>query len=222
MSVDLPSVKTQRTRREDMPAPSSLATPSVEPGADWRDSMVSMARSTALGARSRDRVKNPMVPDNFLDVSEAGFPSDIVVLPVSIPRPGVPAEMDQYRRLINYQWLHVPWDFISKNGGEDGKAFVPGAERYDLGGGHFVAVLAGHYLMFASREQYQNRRTKNVQKSTEALQYKMDQLQEQTQQGGKIWSEASQSGQMTLDELLEYEKQIGDEAALTGVRIEAD
>lgn len=222
MSVDLPSVKTQRARRDDMPAASSLSTPTVEPGTDWRDAMVSMARSTAFGGQTRDRVKNPMVPDNFLDVSEVGFPSDIIVLPVGIPRPGIPSEMDQYRRLINYQWLHVPWDFISKNGGEDGKAFVPGAEKYDLGGGQFVAVLAGHFLMFASREQYKRRRAANVEKSTKALEHKMDELQEKTKQGGKIWSESAQSGQMTLDELLEYEKRIGDEAALEGVRIESD
>ncbi len=210
MSVDIPTLK--RAEAPQQPA---------EAVSDWRKQLVTQAKGTASALRTRERTRNPMIPDNFLDLHDAGFPADLVVLPVQIPRPAVPGEMAQYRDMLNYQWLHVPWNVISKNGGEDGKANVPGATPHDMGGGHFVAVLAGHYLMFASREQYEARRASNTLKAGESLQYKMDHLEEQNKASMRstMRHETDHVGPMTLEQLLEYEQVIGDEAALKGVRI---
>lgn len=184
--------------------------------------MVAQAQATHQRAIARDRVKNPMMPDNYLDFSECGFPSDIHVVGIQIPRPGIPGEMMQYRDAVNLQWIHVPWDFISQNAGADGKAYVPGATRYELGGGHFVAVVANHYLMFASRQFYEERRARNISKAGESLQYKLDHQEEVSRESGypgTLRAENAQSGPMSLDDLLDYEKRIGDEAPLQGVKI---
>jgi hypothetical protein len=221
MSTELPPVK--RAKPADAPPPQAPQVATTEPGADWREAMMASARAAASRVAIKERARNPMIPDNFLDVSDSGFPADITVLGVQIPRPGVPQEMAQYRDMINLQWLHVPWSFISKNGGEDGKAHVPGVAKYDLGGGEFVAVLAGNFLMYANREQYQQRRVRNANKADESLQYKVqNRLEEATEDGKRrnLRVESSDPGPMSLEGLLEYEQRIGDEAPIEGVRIE--
>lgn len=194
-------------------------------GDDWRETMVKSA--TAAGSRIAvsERAKNPMIPDNFLDLSDAGFPADLVVLPVPIPRQGVPSEMSQYRDMLNRQWLHVPWAAISGNGGQDGKANVAGAVKLDLGSGEFVATLAGHYLMFANKHQHEERRAANVRRFQERVQYKTESRTEdvaehygRTQASLRV--DATKTGPMTVEEMFEYEKSIGDEASIKGTRIE--
>lgn len=192
---------------------------------DWRAKLVDTATSAGSRLEVRERARNPMIPDNFLDLSEAGFPADLVVLPVPIPRQDVPAEMTQYRDLLNMQWLHVPWNVISANGGQDGKAHVPGSVRIDLGGGQFVAGLAGHYLMYANRHQYEERRTRNTRRSQESVQYKMESRVEELKDAASrtnLRIDATNTGPMSVEELFEYEKSIGDEAPIKGARIQRD
>lgn len=210
MSLDLPKVaaKAESTAAED-----------------WRDNLVKTATSAGSRLEARERASNPMIPDNFLDLSDAGFPADLVVLPVPIPRQSEPLEMAQYRDLLNMQWLHVPWNVISSNGGHDGKAHVPGAVRIDLGGGQFVAGLGGHYLMYANRRQYEDRRARNTRRSQEAVQYKMESRIEDLKDAASRTSlrvDATNTGPMSIEELFEYEKSIGDEAPIKGVRIQHD
>jgi len=209
--VDLPKAGTQS------PAPQKQE--------DWRTALVQKA--TAAGSRlaTKERAHNPMIPDNFLDLSDAGFPADLVVLPIQRPRDHVPAEMSQYRDLLNRQWQHVPWSVISSNGGQDGKANVPGAVKHDLGSGEFVAMLAGHFLMFANRQQFEARRKTNERRSAEHLQYKMESHEEDvSEQYGrtkaKLRVDATNTGPMTVEQLFEYEKSIGDEASIKGARID--
>jgi len=192
------------------------AIPDLSQG-DWRDGMVNAARAAASRVSVRERAKNPAIPHNFLDVSEAGFPADIIVKAVQIPRAGDPAEMAQYRDMLDREWLHVPWNAISTNAGLDGKAFVAGAYKVDLGGGVFVAALAGHYLMFADRHQYEQRRAHIRQQANESRAYKLN--NEQETDHGVRKSRHDGSAPMTVEELLEFERRIGDEPPVRGDHI---
>ncbi len=217
MSVGIPTIG---KKSEAPPVP---RVEPVAPGADWRDALVEQANKAVSSFRARDRTRNPMVPDNFLDVSNAGFPADIKVLAVQIPRLGVPAEMAQYRDMLNLQWLHMPWNAISMNGGEDGKASVPGAQRIDLGDGQYVAAIANNYLMFSNRKQYDDRRLANTRRSGESLKYKIESRTEEGEEGGKrrnLRVDSTNTGPMTLDQLLAYEQEIGEEPSIKGSRIE--
>ena len=191
---------------------------------DWREALVKTAVDAGSRLEVRERAKNPMIPDNFLDFSDSGFPADLVVLPIQVPRQGIPEEMAQYRDMLNMQWLHVPWSAISSNGGQDGKAYVPGAVRLDLGGGNFVASVANQYLMYASREQYMSRRSRNTARSVEALQLKMEERTEDASQRygqrGNLRFDSTNTGPMTVEEMFEYEKSIGDEPSIKGTRID--
>ena len=182
---------------------------------DWRQGMVAQAGRAGAMLAAKDHSRNPFIPDNFLDVSSAGFPADLTIVAVQIPRQSSPAEMGQYRNLVNFGWLHVPWDAISANGGNDGKANVPGAQKVDLGGGNFVATLAGHYLMFADKKQYEERRARNVARASQNLQYKTEELEE-TSEHGRMYSRSDSSGPMSLEELLDYEEKLGDEPEVRG------
>lgn len=196
MSVDIPRVRP------------------VEVQGDWRSDMVAAATQAGTQLATRERGRNPAIPDNFLDVSDAGFPSDIIVKAVQIPRQAVPQEMGQYRDMINRQWLHVPWSAISSAGGADGKANVPGAVMVDLGGGNLVASLAGHYLMFANRKQYEDRRALNVSRASESLAFKLQQ-EEEVDHGVRRTTDKA-AGQLSIEDLLEYEKSIGSEPSVVG------
>jgi len=187
---------------------------------DWRAAMMAKASKASTMISTRERARNPLIPDNFLDLSGAGFPSDLIVLAVQIPRAQSPAEQQQYRNMTNAGWLHVPWNAISENGGADGKAVIPAADRHVLGRGEEVACLAGHYLMFANRQQYLERRARNVARTSEHLEYKMTEMEEKDDYGRKF-STSDSSGPMTVDELLEYEKRLGDEPARKGEHIES-
>lgn len=191
--------------------------PQLDDGGDWRTALVSAARDAGSRVSTRERHKNPTMPHDFLDMSEAGFPADLVVKGVQIPSPGIPAEMSQYRGMIESQWLHVPWSAISSNGGLDGKAYVPGATKHDLGGGHFVVTLSGYYLMFADRKQYHDRRARNTERANESRAYKLE-AEEKSDIGVR---KAHRDGgePMSLDELLEFEKRIGDEPPRMGEHI---
>ena len=182
---------------------------------DWRQGMVAQAGRAGAMLAAKEGSRNPLIPDNFLDVSNAGFPADLTIVAVQIPRQASPAEMAQYRNLVNYGWLHVPWDAISANGGNDGKANVPGAQKVDLGGGNFVATLAGHYLMFADKKQYEERRARNVARASQNLQYKTEELEE-TSEHGRMYSRSDSSGPMSLEELVDYEEKLGDEPEVKG------
>ena len=199
----------------DLPKAGSRQAAPTRAEGDWRETLVRTAQRAGGQVQVRERARNPMLPDNFMDLSEAGFPADISVVPVQIPRQAVPAEMAQYRDLVNRQWLHLPWDVISSNGGMDGKANLPGAMPLDMGGGHLVATLAGHYLMYADKAQYHSRRAENRKRSTESVQYKMEPREE-----GEHRRDATNTGPMSIEELFEYERSIGEEAALKGQRIE--
>jgi hypothetical protein len=204
MSLDLPKV---------------TAKPQVDE--DWRAKLVETASLAGSRIESRERARNPMIPDNFMDLSDSGFPADLIVICVQIPRQDVPAEMAQYRDLLNLQWLHLPFSAISMSGGQDGKADVPGAVRIDLGGGNFVAGLAGHYLMFANRHQYEERRARNVRRHQESAAAKMEAREEliEGMSKGKYRFDSTDTGPMTVEELFEYEKSIGDEAPIMGARL---
>lgn len=197
MSVDVPTINEGQTANSD-----------------WRDSLVARAKQVVSHLATREKAKNPMIPDNFLDFSEAGFPANLVVIPVQIPRQGNPAEMAQYQDRLNRQWLHLPWSVISKNGGLDGKANVPGAYKQDLGNGQFVAAVAGNYLMYADKEQFENRRKANIDKAADGLRYKTESTE------GGVRRDFQEGGTMSIEELFEYEKQIGAEAPIEGIRIE--
>lgn len=188
--------------------------PNIEQGEDWRQALVTAARSAGARISARDRAKNPAIPNDFLDVSDAGFPSDIIVKGVQIPSAGVPAEMAQYRGMIEAQWLHVPWSAISSNGGADGKAFVPGASKHDLGGGHLVVTLSGYYLMYADRRQYEQRRAQISERANESRAYKL-QVEEEADIGVRK-SHRDGGEPMTLEELVEFEKRIGEEPPAKG------
>lgn len=209
-----PNVPTAGAKKpEGQPAPQPAAKMSE---ADWRSKLVKTATAAGEAIASRDRVRNPMVPDNIFDFSRAGFPSDLDILPLSIPRQGVPAEMAQYRDMLNRQWQHLPFDVISGNGGQDGKAYVPGCEPRDMGGGHLVATLAGHYLMYANRHQHHERRSRNTEKGSERVRYKME---AHTDEEGHR-RDGTDTGPMTVEELFEYEKSIGSESPIMGGRLE--
>lgn len=182
---------------------------------DWRQNMVAQAGRAGAMLSAKQQSRNPLIPDNFLDVSDAGFPADLTVVGVQIPRAGSPAEMAQYRNLVNYGWLHVPWDAISANGGNDGKANVPAAQKMDLGSGEFVATLAGHYLMFADTKLYQERRARNVARENQKLVYKTEEMEEKSD-SGRMFSHSDSSGPMSLEDLLEYEAKLGDEPEIKG------
>lgn len=191
-----------------------VGVPAIEQGDDWRSALVTAARSAGERVTARDRYKNPAIPHDFLDVSDAGFPADIIVKGVQIPSAGVPAEMAQYRAMREAQWLHVPWSAISANGGADGKAFVPGATKHDLGGGHLVVELSGYYLMYADRTQYQERRARNTERANESRAYKL-QVEEEADIGVRK-SHRDGGDTMSLEELLEFEKRIGEEPPSKG------
>lgn len=193
------------------------AVPHVDDGSDWRTALVSAARDAGSRVTSRERSKNPTMPNDFLDMEDAGFPADIIVKGVQIPSAGIPAEMAQYRDMIERQWLHVPWSAISSNGGLDGKAFVPGATKYDLGQGHHVASLSGYFLMFADRKQYQDRRARNIERANESRAYKF-QVEEEADIGVRR-THRDGGDPMTLEELMEFDKRIGEEAARKGDHI---
>lgn len=191
--------------------------PQLGEGSDWRTELVVAAQSAGARVTARQRAKNPAIPNDFLDMSDAGFPADIIVKGVQIPTAGVPGEMAQYRDMIERQWLHVPWSAISSNGGLDGKAFVPGASKHDLGGGHFVASYSGYYLMFADRKQYEQRRAHNSERANESRAYKL-QVEEETDIGVRR-AHRDGGAPMSVEELLEFEKSIGEEAPRRGEHI---
>lgn len=208
MSADIPTLSKQQ----------QAATVPQDTGADWRTAMVAQSEKAAAQLATRDRHRNPLIPDNFLDVSGAGFPADLDVRGVQIPRAGNPAEMMQYRSMLELQWLHVPWDAISTNGGRDGKANVPGATPHDLGGGHLVAAVAGNFLMFANRKQYEDRRARNLERANRSIDKKRH-LEEKVGGGAKMFATGEDSsGPKTLEELLEYDKRLGEEPAIKGER----
>lgn len=182
---------------------------------DWRKSLVEKATSAGEALSVKERVRNPMVPNNMFDFSAAGFPADIQVLPIQIPRPGDPAEMAQYKDMLYRTWQHLPYDVISTNGGLDGKAVVPGCEARDMGGGRLVAVLGEHYLMYANRHQHVQRRKENTEAGAERVRYKMETRAEED----GLRREGTDTGPMSIEELFEYEKSIGDEAPIKGGRL---
>lgn len=193
------------------------AVPSTD--GDWRTSMVAAAQEAGSRLTSRERHKNPAIPNDFLDMSDAGFPADVVVKGIPIPTPGIPAEMAQYRNMRESQWLHVPWSFISSNGGADGKAYVPGASKHDLGQGDFVATLSGYFLMFADRHQYNKRRARNSERANESRSVKFENEEEADIGVRRMHRDGGAA--MTIEELLEFDKRIGDEPERKGIRLDS-
>lgn len=204
----------------------SAAAPTVKAtsGDDWRDVLVKTATEAGSRLSTRERSKNPMIPDNFMDLSGSGLPSDIQVLSIPIPRHTSPSDMAQYQDMIQRQWLHLPWSVISKTGGQDGKAVIPGAAAHDLGNGQFVVTLAGNFLMFANRKQYEDRRKEHLKRYQDSVQYKLESRFDEDKdrlgdRGGKR-VDVTNTGPMTVDEMFEYEKRIGEEAPITGARLD--
>lgn len=188
----------------------------VDQGADWRSEMLKAASDASDSLQYYERGRNPALPNNFLDVSGAGFPADLIVIALQIPRQGVPQEMAQYRQVTQeLKWLHVPWDYISQNGGADGKPNPPSAVRIDLGTGQAVAGLPGHYLLFASRKQYEDRRTKNIVQASERLAFKAHK-EEEFDNGVRRSHLEDSKGPLTIDDLIEFEKEVGSEPSIIG------
>jgi len=199
----------------DLPRPHpKVAGPKVDNS--WKEEAVHLSEEAARQLRYREEGRNPALPNNFLDVSNAGFPTDIIVKAVQIPRPGFPQEMIQYRDIVNYQWLHVPWGWISGNGGLDGKAYVPNAHKTALGDGQFVAVIGSDYLMFANRRRYEDRRRENRENRNQVAQVKVTDHIEQLGKNHRRAVSMEQHSGVSLEEMLEIEKQAGDEPSVIG------
>lgn len=209
-------------------APPKLGTPTPERkttggGDDWRDVLVKQASEAGSRLTTKERARNPMIPDNFMDLTGSGLPSDIQVLSIPIPRQSSVGDAAQYRDMIQRQWLHLPWDVMSKTGGQDGKAVIPGATAHDLGGGQLVVALTGNFLMYANRKQYEDRRKANLTRNQQALQYKTENQFEGDKRLGErggMRAEITNTGPMTVEELFDYEKRIGEEAPIEGARLD--
>ena len=192
-------------------------------GDDWRDVLVKQATDAGMRTATRERAKNPAIPDNFMDLTGSGLPSDIQVLSIPIPRQGNPGDMAQYRDMVQLQWLHLPWSVMSKSGGQDGKAVIPGAVAHDLGNGQFVVTLVGSYLMYANRKQYEDRRKTNLTRNQESLKYKTESRFEgdvRLGDRGGTRVDMTDTGPMTVEQLFDYEKRIGEEAPIRGARLD--
>lgn len=158
------------------------ATP--QPVKGWQDEMRELASRQSAHARVRERFRNPMIPDDFLNTRDSGLPSDMMVKAVQIPRPGLPAEVAQYERFRVAGFQHIRWDWISKNGGADGKANIPGAQKVALGNdGLPVAAVAGCYLMFIDRGYYEDKRGANRDRRNAILNAKVEARTEATEKG---------------------------------------
>lgn len=185
---------------------------------DWREQMINSAREQASISSASETSRNPLVPHNFFEFRDSGFPSDIVVMALQIPRQSSPAELMQYKDMVNIKrWQHVRWEWISENAGFDGKPYPPGVESLDLGG-VLVATVAGHYMMYASREQYEARRRANLEKFSARIAYQLEEWDEQNPEtGGRTQSVYKPApGGMTLDDLLHYEQELGEERSSEG------
>jgi len=184
--------------------------------ADWKEQAVQMSIAAGEQIMQRERARNPMFPNNFLDMSDAGFPADIIVKGVQIPRAGIPLEMAQYRTVVNYQWLHVPWDWISRNDGQDGKARVPNARKVAIGDGQFVAAVGEDYLMFANRRQYEDRRRENRETRNQVAEVKTADRVEELEAGHRRAVSQEKFSSISLEQMIEIEKQAGDEPSVVG------
>lgn len=176
---------------------------------DWRVDMLKAA--TAAGARvtASDRSRNPLIPNNFFDLSGAGFPSDVQVMMVPIPAKGSPAQMGQYHNVTAVLgWSHVRWGWISENGGLDGKASVPGASAVDLGNGELVASLSGYYLMFADRKQYEARRAQNLERANRKVEERVAAVEEAKEHNSRTFGHIGDPQTLTVDDLLDYESKL--------------
>ena len=176
---------------------------------DWRVDMLQQATASAGVLSAKDRQRNPLVPNNFFDLTDAGFPADVTVKMVPIPAQGSPNQMAQYHNMTAVlHWRHVKWGWISENGGLDGRANVPGAAKRDLGNGDEVATLSGYYLMFADRKSYEDRRAKNVERANQKLEYKATQQQEGHQHNARTFASSTEAETLTVDDLLAYEEKL--------------
>lgn len=176
---------------------------------DWRVDMLRSA--TAAGARvsASERARNPLIPNNFFDLSEAGFPSDVQVMMIPIPAKGSPAQMSQYHNATAVLgWSHVRWDWISENGGLDGKASVPGASAHDLGNGEYVASLSGYYLMFADKKQYEARRAQNLERANRRIEERVAAVEEDKGGNSRTFGHIDDPQTLSVDDLLEYESRL--------------
>lgn len=201
------------------------STPASKPsgGDDWRDVLVKSATEAGSRLTTKERSRNPMIPDNFMDLTGSGLPPDIQVLSIPIPRQSSVGDAAQYRDMIQRQWLHLPWDVMSKTGGQDGKAVIPGATAHDLGNGQLVVALTGNFLMYANRKQYEDRRTANLNRYQESIKYKTESRFEGDNRlgdRGGMRAEITNTGPMTVEELFDYEKRIGEEAPIEGARLD--
>lgn len=178
------------------------------PNDDWRVEMLRTATQIGEALSVKDRARNPLVPNNFLDVSDAGFPSDIIVKPVLIPASGHVGQLQQYQEYRNLRWQHVKWSWISSNGGLDGKASVPGAEAKDLGGGELVATLSGYYLMYAYHDAYMGRRARNVAEANRKLEKRMEEIDERHEHNARTSGSITAAQTLSVEDLLEYEAKL--------------
>jgi hypothetical protein len=210
--TDIPRAKPRAAPREE---PEMRDVPR-EPAADWREQAIRMSEGAAKQIAVREHSRNPAFPNNFLDMSDAGFPADIIVKGFQIPRAGLPQEMAQYRTVIDYQWLHVPWEWISVNDGMDGKARIPNARKVPLGDGQFVAALGNDYLMFANRWQYENRRKENRETRNRVAEIKIEDRVEEVESGHRRAVSMEKHSSVSLEEMLEMEKRAGDEPSIVG------
>lgn len=172
---------------------------------DWRVEMLRTASQVGTALSVRDRSRNALIPNNFLDFSDAGFPSDIIVKAVPIPATGNTLQLMQYQEYREKMWQHVRFDWISSNGGLDGKANVAGAEGRDLGNGNFVATLSGYYLMYADKGAYLGRRASNIAKRNQLLEDRVHRQSEESEHGSRRTGYISDPKTFTMDELLDYE-----------------
>lgn len=172
---------------------------------DWRVEMLRTASQVGTALSVRDRARNLLIPNNFLDFSDAGFPSEIIVKAVPIPAQGNTLQLMQYQEYRDKLWQHVKWDWVSANGGLDGKANVAGAEARDLGNGNLVATLSGYYLMYADKKAYLGRRASNIERSNQRIEERVAQQAEEGEHGSRRSGHVSAPQALTVDDLLEYE-----------------
>lgn len=158
-----------------------------------------------------ERARNPAIPNDIFDFSRSGLPSDFVYHPVEIPNSASPLYATQLGILNAY--LHQGFEFLTTDlatrDGRNGTAVIPNLVEID----GRVAV-GGCYILFASRDWYDESRARNVKKRNDILAGQTDSREEAMEQLGgnrQLRRVESKRTDVTLDELNKEEESGGED-----------
>lgn len=109
----------------------------------------------------RDLSYNPAIPNNPFDFSRAGLPKQYEYFQVQVPsktsdRLNI-AQTAILADYINTGWQFLTTDLVSRDG-RNGKAVIP---NFSEDNGRII--VAGCYIMYASKDWYNQRRKRNEQ-----------------------------------------------------------